>query len=516
MLMKKFTMLFLSLILFLPFIPVNAVIEDTELVIENIQIEPVYPDMGQLATITADVYNAGILETNSLSSIVTVAYFVDEDLLYIDEIGNVKPGLSNKIKISSIPIWNVEPGNHTVKIILDYHDTLNDQNDSPDNNTIEKIFFIDSRDFAKLSLNVSPQYIIPNENILLEITTSIEDVNSGIPLDNKEIIITFDDDVISLITNPSGTVSFSKMINSSDSLTVEANFEGDSQNLSSNSSLIVHSIPNSISSGMLMKITDVNKQYNFEDYSFEFAIFQNTYDNLFTTISPVAELLDPTAFLIPLPPGHDYFTEVYLDGRFLFLTNDVFLQEDSIFAEDLIMPDPAEIRFKVVNELGEPQQNATVNNWIYSATTDEMGFTEWIEVLPTVDNRPYDAEIILPDQKTVSSNSFFVFSGERKTVHMVINESQNILEIPGWIRNNAGWWATQQIDDQSFIDGIQYLIKEGIVSIPATSQSSSSGSNEIPGWIRNNAGWWATQQIDDQSFIDGIQYLIKESILKIN
>jgi len=44
---------------------------------------------------------------------------------------------------------------------------------------------------------------------------------------------------------------------------------------------------------------------------------------------------------------------------------------------------------------------------------------------------------------------------------------------------------------------------------------SSSGSNQIPSWIKNNAGWWADGSIDDNSFVQGIQYLIKEGIMKI-
>jgi hypothetical protein len=37
--------------------------------------------------------------------------------------------------------------------------------------------------------------------------------------------------------------------------------------------------------------------------------------------------------------------------------------------------------------------------------------------------------------------------------------------IPSWIKNNAEWWAAGQIDDDSFIQGIQFLIKEGIMRI---------------------------------------------------
>ncbi len=88
-------------------------------------------------------------------------------------------------------------------------------------------------------------------------------------------------------------------------------------------------------------------------------------------------------------------------------------------------------------------------------------------------------------------------------------------EIPSWIKNNAGWWADGQIDDDSFVQGIQFLIKEGIMKIPPTSQGTISNSNEIPSWIKNNAGWWADGQIDDDSFVQGIQFLIKEGILKV-
>jgi hypothetical protein len=87
--------------------------------------------------------------------------------------------------------------------------------------------------------------------------------------------------------------------------------------------------------------------------------------------------------------------------------------------------------------------------------------------------------------------------------------------IPSWIKNNAGWWATGEIDDDSFVQGIQFLIKQDILKIPPTTQGSGSGSNDIPGWIKNNAEWWAAGQIDDDSFIQGIQFLIKEGIMKI-
>ncbi len=95
-------------------------------------------------------------------------------------------------------------------------------------------------------------------------------------------------------------------------------------------------------------------------------------------------------------------------------------------------------------------------------------------------------------------------------------EIQSPAAIPAWIKNNAEWWAAGQIDDGSFVQGIQYLIEEDVLKIPPTTQGSSSGSNEIPSWIKNNAGWWAEGTIDDDSFVQGIQFLIKEGIMRIS
>jgi hypothetical protein len=99
-------------------------------------------------------------------------------------------------------------------------------------------------------------------------------------------------------------------------------------------------------------------------------------------------------------------------------------------------------------------------------------------------------------------------------------EAQRLLwksfRFPDWIKSNAGWWADGQIDDSSFVQGIQFLIKDGLMVIPATEQGTSSDTNEIPDWIKQNARWWADGQIDDSSFVLGIQFLIKDGLMKIS
>jgi len=87
--------------------------------------------------------------------------------------------------------------------------------------------------------------------------------------------------------------------------------------------------------------------------------------------------------------------------------------------------------------------------------------------------------------------------------------------VPEWVKNNAGWWADGQIPDSAFIDGIEYLIKDGIIVVSNAKQSESQADG-IPEWIKNNAGWWADGQIPDSAFIDGIEYLIKDGIIRIS
>jgi len=88
--------------------------------------------------------------------------------------------------------------------------------------------------------------------------------------------------------------------------------------------------------------------------------------------------------------------------------------------------------------------------------------------------------------------------------------------VPEWIKNNAGWWATDQIDDSSFLQGIQYLINEGIMIISSAETTESAQSQEIPAWIKNTAGWWADDKISEVEFVNAIQYLIKHGIINVN
>ena len=94
-------------------------------------------------------------------------------------------------------------------------------------------------------------------------------------------------------------------------------------------------------------------------------------------------------------------------------------------------------------------------------------------------------------------------------------QQSNAEQIPSWVKNNAGWWADGTISESEFLQGIQFLIKEGVIVIPSTSVSEEK-SQKVPEWVKNNAGWWAKGDIDDNSFVQGIQFLIKNGLISMS
>jgi hypothetical protein len=93
--------------------------------------------------------------------------------------------------------------------------------------------------------------------------------------------------------------------------------------------------------------------------------------------------------------------------------------------------------------------------------------------------------------------------------------SQNSEKIPNWIKNNARWWANEQIEDHTFVSSIQYLIEQNILQIPDLPEASSQNFSGVPIWIKNIAGYWADDLISDDEFIKSIEYLIEKGIIII-
>jgi predicted nucleotidyltransferase len=89
-------------------------------------------------------------------------------------------------------------------------------------------------------------------------------------------------------------------------------------------------------------------------------------------------------------------------------------------------------------------------------------------------------------------------------------------EIPKWIKTIVGWWSDGSIEDDDFLKGIQYLIKEKIITVQKTSPANAATTDGIPDWIKNNAKWWSDGLIEDDDFLKGIQNMVERGIIQVN
>ena len=65
--------------------------------------------------------------------------------------------------------------------------------------------------------------------------------------------------------------------------------------------------------------------------------------------------------------------------------------------------------------------------------------------------------------------------------------------VPDWVKNTAGWWATDVISETEFVNAIEYLTNVGIISI------ESSKSPELI------AEMWVNGHINDDEFLANVE-----------
>ena len=86
--------------------------------------------------------------------------------------------------------------------------------------------------------------------------------------------------------------------------------------------------------------------------------------------------------------------------------------------------------------------------------------------------------------------------------------------IPVWVKQNADWWATQQISDSEFLEGIDFLFEKQILSVPSREVVSESQWH-IPQWVQIPASWWYEEKITDEQFLNIIENLVQREIIVI-
>ena len=214
-----------------------------------------------------------------------------------------------------------------------------------------------------------------------------------------------------------------------------------------------------------------------------------------------------------ITPDRDYthLSSVTENGQFRILV--------SWEPENLVSGSNAKIIFDVTDIFLKNRPVAT--NYEFSITQGKKTIYEQSGISSDSKEQHNVAEFTIPEDITgivhLNFNNLDNNDLAKTTIPIVINRitsHSDEISIPDWIRNNALWWSQEQIDDKTFVQGVEYMIKNDIIIIPDIEQGNSE-SQEIPPWIRNNALWWSQEQIDDKTFVQGLEYLIKQGIIVV-
>lgn len=100
-------------------------------------------------------------------------------------------------------------------------------------------------------------------------------------------------------------------------------------------------------------------------------------------------------------------------------------------------------------------QAKAVVHMIYWMITDGQEFSSTLLYVPLSDKVVEIGKNGL-SQVTYGGESLWDYSGAVETQEY---------QIPNWIRDNAKWWSEGLITDQDYINGLQYLIKQGILKV---------------------------------------------------
>lgn len=146
-------------------------------------------------------------------------------------------------------------------------------------------------------------------------------------------------------------------------------------------------------------------------------------------------------------------------------------------------------------------QNSNQTNSILVQIDNDTGILIQLEI----------SHIVNTDGKvSTSAESYKLLDTNKITSSDVANNS---LLIPSWIKQNAKSWSDGSISDSQFIQGIRYMVKQGMIVKMPSNYLKTSAVLVIPKWVKNDAKYWSEDLISDDEFVKSIQYLIINGII---
>ena len=87
--------------------------------------------------------------------------------------------------------------------------------------------------------------------------------------------------------------------------------------------------------------------------------------------------------------------------------------------------------------------------------------------------------------------------------------------IPPWIKDVAKFWIADMIDDEGFVQVIEWLVQNDIIEIPYAEPPEGEAAVTILSWIKTSAGFWVDHKISDDEFSIGLEWLINNGIIRV-
>ena len=181
--------------------------------------------------------------------------------------------------------------------------------------------------------------------------------------------------------------------------------------------------------------------------------------------------------------------------------------------------------FGIVSEpMGEPQGNMSpghVGTFWYPAHVP--GFESDSDSNNFQYAKPANYEFIASGSPVIKDDVVYEMSTPYTPKYVDLNKIKQSSKkysscqlFPDWIKQTIEFWVTDQTnDDTKFVQAIEYLIQNGIISIYDNKPIEEDIVFSVPVWIKTNAEFWINDDISDDEFLVTLEWLINSKIIQI-
>ncbi len=125
------------------------------------------------------------------------------------------------------------------------------------------------------------------------------------------------------------------------------------------------------------------------------------------------------------------------------------------------------------------------------------------------------------DSYPIASFTYLLIYDDLKSVTKNKEQAKAVIHMIHWMITDGQEFSSDLLY-VPLSDKVVEIGKRGLSKVTYDGESLWNYSSavetteyEIPKWIRDNAKWWSEGLISDQDYINGLQYLIKQGILKV-